>query len=261
MKKYLGYLIDLDGTMYRGNEKINGTEEFIEKLYQENIPYVFVTNNSTKTAEDVAKHLQDMQIRAKACQIITSSKAIAGYIQSKQTDRKVTCYCIGETGLKQALIEVGVELTQDINSDYVIVGLDRSITYEKLEGACLAIRNGATFLSTNRDHAIPTEKGMGPGNGAITALISTSTEVQPIFVGKPDSIIMEQALRTLGMPREQVIMIGDNYHTDIQAGIRANMDTLHVETGVTTKDQLLTFSEQPTYTVKTLKEWIPHISG
>ncbi|WP_077597281.1 TIGR01457 family HAD-type hydrolase [Oceanobacillus kimchii] len=259
MQKYLGYLIDLDGTMYRGNEEIDGAKEFIEKLYQENTPYVFVTNNSTKTAEDVAKYLQDMQIRASASQIITSSKAIAGYIQSKHSGRKVTCYCIGEEGLKRALNEIGVELTNDINSDYVIVGLDRSITYKKLEGACLAIRNGATFLSTNRDHAIPTEKGMGPGNGAITALISTSTEVEPLFVGKPDSIIMQQALKSIGMSSEQVIMIGDNYHTDIQAGICANMDTLHVETGVTTKEQLLTFSDQPTYTVKTLKEWIPYI--
>ncbi|MFD1334010.1 TIGR01457 family HAD-type hydrolase [Oceanobacillus iheyensis] len=259
MKKYVGYLIDLDGTMYRGNEEIDGAKEFIEKLYQENIPYVFVTNNSTKTAEDVAKRLQDIQIRATASQIITSSKAIAGYIQSKHPNRKVTCYCIGEAGLKEALRQTGVELTDDINPDYVIVGLDRTITYEKLEGACLAIRNGATFLSTNRDHAIPTEKGMGPGNGAITALISTSTEVEPLFVGKPDSIIMEQAIKALGMTSEQVIMIGDNYHTDIQAGIQANMDTLYVETGVTTREQLLTFNKQPTYTVKTLNEWIPYI--
>ena len=143
----------------------------------------------------------------------------------------------------------------DEDPDYVVVGIDRTITYEKLAKACIAVRNGATFISTNGDIAIPTERGLLPGNGSLTAVITVSTEVEPIFIGKPESIIMEQALTQLGTSKEETLMIGDNYRTDILAGIHAGIDTLLVHTGVTTKEHLETVEEQPVYTAQTLDEW------
>ena len=142
----------------------------------------------------------------------------------------------------------------DENPDFVVVGLDRDITYEKLAKACLAVRNGATFISTNGDIAIPTERGLLPGNGSLTSVVAVSTGVDPIFIGKPESIIMEQALKVLGIEKNEALMVGDNYDTDILAGINAGMHTLLVHTGVTTVEKLTEYEVQPTQVVHNLTE-------
>lgn len=251
--KYRGYLIDLDGTMYRGNEKIESAIRFVNKLSSHRIPYLFVTNNSSKTPKQVAETLSNFGVPAIPEQVITSSLATARYISQKSEGASV--FMIGEIGLEQALNQKGLLLVNEQNADYVVIGIDREITYEKLAKACLAIRNGATFISTNADKAIPTERGLIPGNGAMTAVISTSTGVEPTFIGKPERIIIEQALELLGVSRNEAIMIGDNYDTDIRAGMNAEIDTLLVYTGVTKKVDLQYVSHQPTHTVQSLDDW------
>lgn len=256
MKSYQAYLIDLDGTMYRGSEKIESAVRFVNRLSELKIPYLFVTNNSSQTPEAVAEKLQQYGVQATPEHVITSSIATASYIR-KQKENAVV-YMIGEDGLQQALTDEKLMITdksdgQDI--DYVVIGIDRKITYEKLAQACLAIRNGATFISTNADKAIPTERGFVPGNGALTSVLTTATGVEPIFIGKPERIIVELALERLNVHKDAVIMIGDNYDTDICSGINAGIDTLLVFTGVTTKEDLQKVKIQPTYTVQSLDDW------
>jgi 4-nitrophenyl phosphatase len=252
MKNYKGYLIDLDGTMYKGKEKIEEAGEFIQKLIDKGLPYLFVTNNSSRRPEQVAEKLQGFDIPATPQQVFTTSMATAQFIADKKSD--ATAYVIGEEGIQSALQEKGITLVEE-NPDFVIVGIDRGINYEKLALGCLGVRNGATFISTNGDIAIPTERGLLPGNGSLTSVITVSTQTEPIFIGKPESIIMEQALEVLGVAKEDTLMVGDNYDTDILAGINAGLDTLLVHTGVTTKDILETKDIQPTYTINTLNEW------
>jgi 4-nitrophenyl phosphatase len=256
MKQYKGYLIDLDGTMYRGEEQIEEASRFIEALKEKGIPYLFVTNNSTRKPEQVAEKLNRFNIPTTKEQVFTTSNATANYIKEQKENASV--YMIGEEGLTHALEEVGLKITDD-NPDFVVSGLDRDINYEKLAKACLAVRNGATFISTNGDIALPTERGLLPGNGSLTSVISVSTTVKPIFIGKPESIIMEQALKVLGVPKEDTLMVGDYYDTDILAGINTGIDTLLVHTGVTTKDMLSNYEEQPTYSVHSLEEWLQYI--
>jgi 4-nitrophenyl phosphatase len=252
MKAYKGFLIDLDGTMYRGTERIHEAVEFVKKLNEVNLPYLFVTNNSSKTKKQVAEVLKGFEIPATSDHVFTTSMATASYISNLKEG--ATVYCIGEDGIREALTEKGLELV-DENPDYVVIGIDRSITYEKLAKACLAVRNGATFISTNGDIALPTERGLLPGNGSLTSVITVSTQTEPIFIGKPEPIIMEMALETLGTKKEETLMIGDNYQTDILAGIRTGLDTLLVHTGVTTKKHLEDIDIHPTYTVDGLDEW------
>lgn len=252
MKQYKGYLIDLDGTMYRGSEQIAEASGFINELRKRDIPYLFVTNNSSRTPQQVANKLRQFGIHAEDKQVFTTSMATANFISEQKAD--ATVYMIGEEGIEAALVEKGLKLVEE-NPDFLVVGIDRSIDYEKLTKACLAVRNGATFISTNADIALPTERGLQPGNGAITSVISVSTQVQPIFIGKPEAEIITQALKVLGVPKEEVIMVGDNYDTDILAGINAGMDTLLVHTGVTTKELLKQYKKQPTYVVDTLGFW------
>lgn len=256
MRKYSGYLIDLDGTMYRGNERIEGSSIFVNALNEQGIPYLFLTNNSTSTQEDVALKLTGMGIDTTADHVFTSSMATAKYIKHKNTDAR--CMVIGEKGLYDAIEKEGLTIA-DTSCDYVVIGLDRQITYEKLAQACLAIREGAVFISTNGDIAIPTERGFLPGNGALTSVITVSTGVQPIFIGKPEHIIMDEALEVLGISKEDTIMVGDNYQTDILAGIHAKIDTLMVFTGITPYEDYPHLTVKPTYHVQNLTEWIKHL--
>lgn len=254
MKKYKGYLIDLDGTMYKGTERIDAAADFIKKLQVKEIPYLFVTNNSSKTPAQVAQKLRDFDIPAEEQQVFTTSQATANYIYGQKKNAKV--YVIGEEGIRTALAQKEFTFTGE-DAEYVVMGIDRDISYEKLTVACLAVRNGAVFISTNGDIAIPTEKGLVPGNGSLTSVITVSTQTAPIFIGKPEGIIMEQALKVLGTSAEETLMVGDNYDTDIMAGIRAGIDTLIVHTGVTTKELLLGYEKQPTYAVDSLNQWEP----
>lgn len=253
MKAYRGFLIDLDGTIYRGTEKIEEAISFVKELERRNLPYLFVTNNSTKRPEQVAETLVAMEVPATAEHVFTTSMATANFISERQAGARV--YAIGEEGLRYALQEKGLEIVET-DADYVVIGLDRSITYEKLAGAALNVRNGATFIATNGDVALPTERGLLPGNGSLVSVITISTGVQPLFIGKPESIIVEQALEVLGTSKEETLMVGDNYDTDILAGIRAGIDSLLVHTGVTTKEHLKNVEVQPTYSLSTLAEWI-----
>ncbi|MFE8702344.1 TIGR01457 family HAD-type hydrolase [Cytobacillus sp. FJAT-54145] len=252
MKKYKGYLIDLDGTMYRGTELIKEAADFVKKLRELNIPYLYVTNNSSRTPAQVAEKLNEFGIPTSEEQVFTTSQATANYIYEQKNDASV--YVIGEEGIRTAIEEKGLTFGEE-KSDFVVVGIDRSISYEKFAVGCLAVRNGATFISTNGDIAIPTERGLLPGNGSLTSVIAVSTQTKPIFIGKPESIIMNQALKVLGTKKEETIMVGDYYDTDILAGMNAGMDTLLVHTGVTTKELLEGYEKKPTYVLDSLDQW------
>ncbi|MCO7176046.1 TIGR01457 family HAD-type hydrolase [Sporolactobacillus kofuensis] len=253
MEKYDAFLLDLDGTVYRGKEEIPEAVAFVKTLKRKGLRYLFVTNNSTRTKEAVADQLSGFGIPCTPDDVLTTSMATASYIKAQKPDAKVLY--IGEQGLKQAMEQADLHY-EDRNPDYVAFGMDRQITYEKYSKACLAIRSGAKFVSTNPDVALPNEQGLVPGNGALTSVITVSTGVQPVFIGKPEPIIIELALQKIGTTKQRTLMIGDNYDTDIMAGINSGIDTLIVHTGVTSEEALRTKPIQPTYSLKSLSEWI-----
>ena len=250
---FKGYLIDLDGTAYRGTQLITETLSFVKRLEKQNIPYLFLTNNSTKTPDEAVKVLRDFGYPVTVENIYTSSVATADYIMGKHPNALI--YAIGENGVIEALKDRGLTIVEaGVGADYVVMGLDRAITYEKLTQACFAIRSGAKLIVTNGDKALPTERGFLPGNGAMASVVIESTGTTPIIIGKPNSIIMEKALDKIGLKADQVAMIGDNYNTDILAGINNDIACIYIEGGVTTKEELLTFDKQPTYVLTSLDE-------
>lgn len=249
---YRGYFIDLDGTMYKGTEPIKEAPDFVQNLKSSKIPYLFLTNNSTSTPEEVAERLdKKFNIPANPEEIYTSALATADYVSGLKGDR---VFVVGESGLKKALTDAGCKLV-DEDIDHVVVGLDRQLTYDKCEIASLAIQKGATFIATNKDTNIPTERGMSPGAGAVIALIEKAAHVSPVFVGKPEKIMMTSALAKLDLRNQDVLMVGDNYETDIMAGINSDIDTLLVLTGFTRREDLEQMKKQPTYVIDTLDEW------
>ncbi|SUN80339.1 putative hydrolase [Streptococcus milleri] len=250
---YKGYLIDLDGTIYKGKERIPAGEAFVHELQRRNIPYLFVTNNTTRTPETVQAMLaEQFNVKTPIETIYTATLATIDYLNDKNLGKKV--YVIGEAGLKNAISEAGYIEDTD-NPDYVVVGLDWEVDYEKLSIATLAIQKGAHFVGTNPDLNIPTERGLMPGAGSIITLIEAATRAKPVYIGKPNAIIMEKAVERLGLPHKEVIMVGDNYLTDIRAGIDNGIPTLLVTTGFTCSEEVADLPIQPDYVLSSLAEW------
>ncbi|MBA4602763.1 TIGR01457 family HAD-type hydrolase [Thermoactinomyces mirandus] len=253
MKRYKGYFIDLDGTLFRGDEVIPGAPEFVAWLNKIQIPYLYLTNNSTRSPEWVAAKLQRMGYPARTDQVFTTALATACYLQEKEAPMSV--YVVGEEGLFQAISDAGIAIT-DQNPDAVVVGLDRSFTYEKMKKACLAIRAGAKLIGTNADLALPTEEGLWPGSGSLSVAIAAAAGTEPFFIGKPEPVMMHYALKKIGLTPDEVLVVGDNLQTDILAGIRGGMDTLLVYTGVTTPQMAKSSDIKSTHAVYNLSSWI-----
>lgn len=254
MKKYAGYMIDLDGTIYRGKEKIPAAKRFIERLQEHDIPFLFVTNNSTQAPIKVVENLaNNFDIHVKEENVYTSALATAEYIADLNKDKR-SVYVIGEVGLKQAILDKGFHF-EETNPDYVVVGLDYDVTYHKFELATLAIKRGAKFIGTNADTNLPNERGLVPGAGSVIALVECSTQQKATYIGKPETIIMEKALERLGLPKDEVVMVGDNYMTDIKAGINFGIDTMLVYTGVSTRELVRKQEIAPTIELGSLDEW------
>ncbi|KKF43132.1 TIGR01457 family HAD-type hydrolase [Streptococcus uberis] len=250
---YKGYLIDLDGTIYKGRERIPAGERFIQRLQEQEIPYLLVTNNTTRTPQMVQDMLaQQFNIQTPLETIYTATMATVDYM--KDMNRGQTAYVIGETGLKSAISEAGY-IEDKENPAYVVVGLDSQVTYDMLATATLAIAKGALFIGTNPDLNIPTERGLMPGAGSLVALLEAATRVKPVFIGKPNAIIMNKALDILQVERSEAIMVGDNYLTDIMAGIQNDIASLLVTTGFTKAEEVPNLPIQPDYVVASLDEW------
>ena len=253
-KQYKAYFIDLDGTIYKGKDRIPAAARFIKRLQQHGKKVLFVTNNSTRSPEDVVNNLaNNHDIKVSADNVYTSALATADYL-ARKAESQTRVFVIGEKGLKDALKNRGFSLV-DGSPDFVVVGLDTEVTYQKFETAVLAIRSGATFIGTNADSNLPNEKGMVPGAGSLVELVKYATQQQPIMIGKPEKIIMQMALDKVQLSADDVVMVGDNYRTDISAGINVGMDTLLVYSGLSTKKDISEVRVKPTYEVDSLDEW------
>ncbi|MWV42265.1 TIGR01457 family HAD-type hydrolase [Paenibacillus sp. HJL G12] len=234
-KENKGLLIDLDGTLYHGINRIPGADTLIHTLKKHHIPYLFVTNNSSRTAEGVASHLNEMGIPAAPEDVCTSSLAAAKYIAEESPGAAVAM--LGEEGLRQALLEAGLHIVEE-KPQYVVQGIDRSFTYETLSKAVRWIREGAVYVLTNPDLLLPSDHGLVPGAGALSASIQAASGIEPVVIGKPASHLITFATDRLGISPADAIVVGDNMRTDIAAGAAAGCKTILVLTGLTTVENV-----------------------
>ncbi|PWF99616.1 TIGR01457 family HAD-type hydrolase [Levilactobacillus bambusae] len=255
MTKYKAYFIDLDGTIYAGKTRYPAAKRFIERLQAAGTPFLFVTNNTTKLPEDVVKNLADNHdIHVSVDNVYTAGLATADYLDEQATSGPRTVYVIGEAGLKRALLAKRF-IIDEVTPRYVVVGLDSDATYHKFATATLAIQRGATFIGTNSDSNIPKEQGLMPGAGSLVKMVEYATQQRAFYIGKPEAIIMTKALSRMNLRPEDVVMVGDNYNTDIKAGQNVGMDTLLVYTGVSTPEQMALVDRKPTHAIKSLDDW------
>lgn len=233
MKDIGGLLIDLDGTLFHGGVMIPGADKLIAGLRRADIPFLFVTNNSSRTPASVAAHLIGMGIEARPEEVCTSSLAAARYIAGESPEARVAI--LGEEGLIEACSEAGLTVVTE-SPQYVVQGIDRSFTYESLARASRWIHEGARFVLTNPDLMLPSDDGVMPGAGSLGAAIEAASGVSPVVIGKPEAHLITYATAVLGITPEDAVVVGDNMRTDISAGKNAGCRTILVLTGLTTRD-------------------------
>ncbi len=240
------YMIDLDGTMYWGVKPIPGAKEWIDSLIRNKIPFLFLTNNASRTPEEACAHMLKMGFRGVTpAHFYTSAMAAADAI-SLLTPHKKKAYYIGENGMRNALLDNGFIITSN-QPDYLFVGLDRGATYSDYSHALKILIEGATLVATNDDRMLLTESGPSIGNGSVVAMFEYASSTKAIKIGKPHSPIIEGALRKMMVAKEDVIILGDNLETDILCGNNAGIDTILVTTGVHTMEDCHRLQIFPTY--------------
>ncbi|MCX6129109.1 MAG: HAD-IIA family hydrolase [Proteobacteria bacterium] len=239
----IGFLIDMDGVVYRGTQLIPGALEFIELLHELKIPFMFLTNNSQRTPTDIATRLQRMGFRVTQDHIFTSALATASYLAHHKP--KGTAYVIGEGGLLSALDRLGIAIV-DHNPDFVVVGEGRTMTLEAMEKAVQMVNDGAKLIATNLDPSCPTQDGgIRPGCGAYVKMIEEATGFKAFSPGKPSPVIFRAARKRLGLQTGETIMVGDTMETDILGGDQLGFRTILVLSGGAKKGDLDRFAYAP----------------
>ena len=247
----LGLLIDMDGVIYRSNQLIPGADAFIASLLDNDVPFLFLTNNSQRTRRDVAMKLRRMGIAVAERHVFTCAMATARFLAEQKPHG--TAYVIGEGGLTQALHSNGYAIV-DHDPDYVVVGEGRALNFEMMEAAVNMVRDGAKLIATNLDPNCPTSRGIRPGCGATVAMIEAATGCKAFSVGKPSPIMMRAARKELGTRSGQTIMIGDTMETDIMGGVQLGYRTVLVLSGGTTQSDLVNFAYRPDVIVDSIAD-------
>lgn len=247
----IGFLLDMDGVIYRGNQLIPGAERFVARLRRDGIPFRFLTNNSQRTRRDVALKLCRLGLEAEADDVFTCAMATARFLAKQK--RGATAYVIGENGLAAALHHNGVTVVDD-DADYVVVGEGRTFNFEMIERALRLIEKGARLIATNPDATCPTDAGTRPGCGAIVAMLEKATGREAFSVGKPSGVMMRMAQDELGVRSSGTIMVGDTMETDILGGVGMGYRTVLVLSGHTTVSQLHRYAYRPDWIIESVDQ-------
>ncbi|HEY4311269.1 MAG TPA: TIGR01457 family HAD-type hydrolase [Pirellulales bacterium] len=254
-----GFLIDMDGVIYRGRELIRGADQFVNQLIAQQVPFFFLTNNSQRTRRDVATKLRRMGVEADEKHIFTCAMATARFLAQQKPGG--TAYVIGEGGLLNALHANGYSIV-DHDPDYVVVGEGRTMTMETVEAAVQMIVAGAKLVATNLDPNCPTQHGLRPGCGAIVAMLESATGVKAFSVGKPSPVMMRAARKELGLRSEETTIIGDTMETDILGGVQLGYRTVLVLSGGTNREDLMHYAYRPDVILESIAELsVTELSG
>lgn len=251
------FLLDMDGTLYLGDDVFEGASEFIKTLSEQGKRYIYLTNNSSRSGIDYVERLNSLGFPCEKENVFTSGMATAMYLNEKFPKNRV--YPVGTERFITELKSYGVDISEN-DPNVVAVGFDTELTYEKLDKAVHFIRHGAKFIAANPDYVCPMPKGeVMPDCGSICALLTASTGVKPIYIGKPERRMIDILSEKTGIPNEKTAMVGDRLYTDIAAGINAGAVTVCVMSGETTEEMLKSSDIKPDYVFSSVAELGTHL--
>ncbi len=222
------FVLDMDGTVYLGNNLIDGALDFIHKVTETGRDFIFFTNNASRVPSFYKEKLARMGLDIDESKVVTAGDVTAQYLKEFYPDKRV--YLNGTPLLEESFREKGINLV-DEDPDVAVQSFDTTMTYEKMDKICRFIRNGVPFVSTHMDINCPTEDGFMPDSGAMCALITASTGVEPRYLGKPFKETVDMVLEITGYQREEVAFVGDRIYTDVATGVNNGAKGFLVLTG------------------------------
>jgi NagD protein len=250
------FLIDMDGVIYHGNKLLPGVKEFTDWLIQEHKKFLFLTNASERTPEELRKKLQRLGIKVPRDVFYTSALATAMFLHNQKPGG--SAYIIGDAGLINALYNVGYTMN-NVDPDYVVMGETRGYSYETIEKAVNLVLRGARLIGANPDVTGPGEHGIIPATKALISPIELATGQKAYFIGKPNPLMMRNALKMIRATREETVIIGDRMDTDIVAGIESEIDTVLVLSGITTRSMTEHYPYRPKYILNGIVDLVDQI--
>jgi NagD protein len=251
-------MCDMDGVLVHEGQLVPGADAFLDALRADGRSFLVLTNNSIYSARDLSARLANMGLDVPPESLWTSAEATAAFLKAQRPDG--TAFVVGEAGLTTALYQAGYVLT-DRSPDYVVLGETRTYSFEAITRAIRLVEGGARFIATNPDPTGPSLEGILPATGSVAALIEKATGIAPYFIGKPNPLMMREALNSLGAHSESTVMIGDRMDTDIVAGIEAGLQTILVLSGVTNESQVERFPYRPGRVVASVADLLEELGG
>ena len=239
-----GFICDMDGVIYLGNQLLPGVTEFVHWLNKNNKQFLFLTNSSERSPKELRQKLQRMGLDIGEEHFYTSALATAAFLKKQAPG--CTAYVIGAPGLLNSLYDVGISMN-DVDPDYVVIGESATYNFEMITKAVRLVLGGARLIATNSDLTGPTEFGIAPACRSLVAPVELATGKKAYFMGKPNPLMMRTGLHLLGVHSEEAAMVGDRMDTDIIAGMESGLATVLVLSGCTSRADVDNYPYRPTY--------------
>ncbi len=248
------FLLDMDGTIYLDTDLFDGTLDFLSEVKKKGGKYLYLTNNSSKSAKAYVEKLKRIGIESIEDDFLTSTYATILYIKEKYSGRRF--YSLGTASFTQELRDAGIDVVTELcdGIDGIVMGNDNELTFKKLEDACKLLLGDIIYIATNPDWVCPTAFGYVPDCGSFAEMLFRATGKRPKFIGKPEPSMIELALSKFGYDKEDAVMIGDRLYTDIASGYNAGIDTIFVLSGEGTLKDLEESETKPTYVMQNIRE-------
>lgn len=250
------FLLDIDGTVCRGECLIDGSIEFFNALKTYGGKYVFITNNTTKSVKDYICLFDRLGVKTDESNFITASHVTVKYL--KENYKRGLIYVMGTKSFKEELMDNGIKITTDCNDENiscVLVAYNNELTYNEITDTCRILsKHGVDYIATNPDMVCPSDFGFVPDCGSICQMIKHAVKRKPIFIGKPEPAIVDMAVSLNNCTKAETIVVGDRLYTDILCGYNSKVDTALVLTGEATKEDAMGYMCKPNYIFKSIRE-------
>lgn len=256
LKNIKFFILDMDGTIYLENQILKGSLDFLKKLKKTNRNYIFLTNNSSKNRSDYQKKLAKMNIKVDAKKVINSGEITAAYLADQNQKKGKRIYLLGTNSLKKEMERFGHQIVNQEEKirekaesvDYIVLGFDKTLTYQKLWDAHQLIIDGAAYIATHPDYVCPLSGGKTqPDTGSMIELLAASTGKRPLIIGKPSHLTVEYILKRFNLKKSEIAVIGDRLYTDMKMAQNADITGILVLSGETKIEDLNNLKENEKY--------------
>ena len=246
------FLLDMDGTLYLGDDVFPGAVDFIHTLADTGRQYIYLTNNSSRAGTDYITRLRRLGFPCEAENVFTSGMATALYLNQHYAGKPV--YLVGTQAFRRELLSYGIPLVEE-GAEVVVAGFDTELVYEKLDRAVHFLRRGATFIAANPDWVCPMPHDeVLPDCGSICALLTASSGVKPTYIGKPNRNMIDVISEMTGIANEHICAVGDRLYTDIAVAQNAGAGSVLVLSGETDQAMVDAAERKPDLVLPSVKE-------